>query len=105
METVWDRTRQAFEKMLEEAEKAAERMVDGFEELGDVAKARFDQARLERSLFKRFAEIGSAIYELQKKGVTGAALLDDPSVKMPLEQAGELERDIKQAESRAQRTK
>jgi hypothetical protein len=105
METIWDRTRQAFEKLMEEAEKTAERMVDGFEELGDVAKARFDQARLERALFKRFAEIGSAVYELQKKGVTGAALLEDPSVKVTLQQAEELERDIKQAESRAQRTK
>ena len=105
METVWDRTRQTFEKMLEEAEKAAERVVDGFEELGDVAKARFDQARLERTLFKRFAELGSAVYEQHKKGTTGAALLESAAVRVLLDQANELERDIKQAETRAQRTK
>jgi len=105
METIWDRTRHAFEKMLEEAEKGAARMVDGFEELGDVAKARFEQARLERTLFKRFAELGGKVYEHQKKGTSTTALLEDAAVKALLEQATQLEHDIKQAESRAQRTK
>ena len=107
METLWDRTKHAFEKILQDGEKAAERMVESFEELGDAAKARLEKARLERTLFKRSAELGNAVYELHKASrqspegaSTGTTVptLEDPKVKGLLEQVARLDENLKKAE-------
>lgn len=113
MDTLWDRTKHTFEKILAEGEKAAERMVESVEGLGDAAKARIEKARLERALFKRFAELGNAVYELHKAprqspaGEAPAAsgpTLEDSKVKGLLEQVAGLEEELKKAEGQLGRS-
>lgn len=107
MDTLWDRTKHAFEKILEEGEKATSKMVESLEELSDAAKARLEKARLERALFKRFAELGSAVYELHNAAQQGGGTevstakptLEEPRVKDLLDQVASLDQDLKKAES------
>ena len=105
--TLWERTKHAFERILEEGEKATGKMVESFEELGDAAKARLERTRLERALFKRFAELGNAVYELHKAapGAGGTVApaakptLEEPRVKELLDQVANLDEDLKKVES------
>ena len=115
METLWDRTRHAFEKLLHDGEKAAERVVESLEEFGSVARARLEKARLERTLFKRFAELGNAVYELHKGSKQAAAetaetapdlpgsAFDDPNVTRLLEQVATLDEELKKADGQLDR--
>ena len=93
MATLWDRTTQAFEKTLEESRKATERLAESLGEVGETAKARVEKARLERTLFKRFAELGSRIYE-QSSTTSGGNGLDDARVKELLGEIGTLDNDL-----------
>jgi hypothetical protein len=93
MPTLWDRTKQAFEKTLEESRKASERAVETLGEAGETAKARVEKARLERKLFKLFAELGSRVFE-QSSTTSGADLLQDARVKELLGEIGTLESEI-----------
>ena len=107
METLWDRTKHTFERILQDGEKAAERMVESFGEFGDTAKARIEKLRLERALFKRFAELGSAVYDRHKAsgqapggaapGSTGS-ILEDPKIKELLGAVSKLEEELGKAE-------
>ena len=115
METLWDRTRHAFEKLLHDGEKAAERVVESFEELGGVARARLEKARLERTLFKCFAELGNAVYELHKASKQAGAetaetaaylpgsAFEDPNVRRLLEQFETLDEELKKADGQLNR--
>jgi hypothetical protein len=94
MATLWDRTKQAFEKTLKESRKATERAVESLGEAGETAKARVEKARLERTLFKRFAELGSRIFE-QSSTTSGADLLEDARVKELLGEIETLDSDLK----------
>ena len=94
MATLWDRTTQAFEKTLEESRKATDRLVESLGEVGETAKARVEKARLERTLFKRFAELGNRIYE-QSSTTSGANCLEDARVKELLSEIGTLDGDLK----------
>lgn len=94
MATLWDRTTQAFEKTLEESRKATERLVESLGEVGETAKARVEKARLERTLFKRFAELGNRIYE-QSVTTSSANCLEDARVKELLGEIGTLDNDLK----------
>lgn len=98
MSSLWDRTGKAFEKILEDSRKATDKVVDTVEELGDKAKARIEKSRLERSLLKRFAELGNRVYELSKAS-PAPNVLEDGSVKTVLASIDELEREHDKAES------
>jgi hypothetical protein len=98
MSTLWDRTTQAFEKTLEESRKATERLVESLGEAGETARARVEKARLERTLFKRFAELGSRIYEQSSK-TPGANVFEDARVKELLTEIGTLDSQLKKPQS------
>lgn len=107
METLWDRTKHTFERILQDGEKAAGRMVETFEEFGDTAKARIEKVRLERALFKRFAELGSAVYERHRASgqppggaapASTGSILEDPKIKELLAAVSKLEEEIAKAE-------
>ena len=111
METLWDRTKQGFEKILTEGEKAAEKMVQSLGELSEAAKARLEKARLERALFKRSAELGNAVYELHRSAresagsgpVSSHNVLGEPRVKDLLSQLASLDEDLQKMESQIPR--
>lgn len=95
MASLWERTRHAFERILEESKRATERVAETATEAGEAAKARIERARLERTLFKRFAELGNRVYERSQAGAPGGGLLDEPQVKELLEQIRTLDQDLK----------
>lgn len=107
-ETLWNRTRGTFEKIYHEGEKAAERMGESLGEVGDSARARVEKLRLERQLFEHLAELGSAVYELDKAELqledTAARktrrVVKDPDVRKMLDRIMQIDQEISEAESR-----
>ena len=94
MSSLWDRSKQAFERILEESQKATERVVESAAEASGAARARLERARLERVLFKRFAELGNRVYEVANGDAT-AGILEEPRVRELLQQIRDLDSDLK----------
>lgn len=92
---LWDRFRNTVDRLVEGGQRATERVVGSIEELGDAAKVRLEKARLERTLVKKCAELGTRVYELAK-GPDGrpAQVLDDDQVKALLQEVGSLDAEL-----------
>jgi len=103
MATLWDRTKAAFERTLDESRKATDRLVESLGEAGETARARIERARLERSLFKQFAELGSRVYE-HASGPSAGDVLEDARVKELLERIRGLDGDLKKLQGDAPQT-
>ena len=104
--SIWERTNHAFERILEDSQKATERVMSALEELGEKTKLRVERARLTRSLLKRSAELGSRVYELCGKGSASAQLgapLDDSVVKALLQDLARLDEELKKCEAQIAR--
>jgi hypothetical protein len=104
MESLWERSKHAFEKILEDSQKATERVIAALEELGEKTKLRFEKARLQRSLLKRSAELGTCVYELSRKSVSGsgdhmANPLEDGAAQSLLQEIAKLDEQIKKLET------
>jgi hypothetical protein len=93
--------RNTFDRVVAEGHRVTERVVDSFEELGDAAKARLSKARLERTLNRKCAELGTRVYELSKQpGLPDgrpAQVLDDDRVKALVEEVGSLDAALQKA--------
>ena len=100
-DSLWDRFRNTFDWLVEGGHRATERVVGSFEELGDAAKLRVEKARLERTLIKKCAELGTQVYELAKApGLPDGRppqVLDDDRVKALLQEVGSLDADLQKA--------
>ena len=99
---LWERFRNTFDWLVEGGQRASERVKDSFEELGDAARLRLEKARLERTLIRKCAELGTRVYELAKEpGLPGGRpqLLDDDRVKALLQELGSLDADLQKAAS------
>ena len=98
---LWDRCRNSLDQLVEGSQWASERVVGSFEELGDAVRVRVEKARLERTLIKKCAELGTRVYELAKEpGPPDARrpqVLDDDQVKALLQEAGSLDAALQQA--------
>jgi hypothetical protein len=92
-----DRFWNTFDRLVEGGHRATERVV----ELGDAAKLRVEKARLERTLIKKCAELGTQVYELAKApGLPDGRppqVLDDDRVKALLQEVGSLDADLQKA--------
>lgn len=106
---IWDRMKQSFEKLYHEGEKAAEGIAESLEGVGSSARAQVDKARFERQIFKRLAELGGAVYELDKsqrqtEGTAGREeprILEDPGVRKLLDEIAAIDLKILEAQTRA----
>jgi hypothetical protein len=100
-DSLWDRFRKTVDRIVEGGQRATERVVGSIEELGDAAKVRMEKARLERTLIKKCAELGTRVYELAKKpGLPDekpAQVPDDAQVKALLLEIGSLDADLQKA--------
>jgi len=97
MASFWDRTKQTLERTLEEGQKATQRLVESAGEVGGAAKARLDQAMVERQLTKQLAELGGLVYE-KSKAAKPRSPFSDPKVKDLLAEIRKL--DVQLAEMR-----
>lgn len=99
---LWERFRNTFDWLVEGGQRASERVKDSFEELGDAARLRLEKARLERTLIRKCAELGTRVYALAKEpGLSGGRpqVLDDDRVKALLQEVGSLDTDLQKAAS------
>jgi hypothetical protein len=94
---LWRRLRNTLDRLVEGGHRAAERVVDSFEDLGDVARLRMEKVRLERTLMKKCAELGSRVYALAKQpgpDERRPQTLADGEVKALLLEIGSLDADL-----------
>ncbi len=97
----WGQFRNTFHRLVEGSHRATERVGGCFEELGDAAKLRMEKARLERTLIKKCADLGTQVYELAKEpGLPDGGppqVLDDDQVKALLQEVGALDAELQKA--------
>jgi hypothetical protein len=94
---LWRRLRNTLDRLVEGGHRAAERVVDSFEDLGDLARLRMEKVRLERTLMKKCAELGSRVYALAKQPEPyerRPQTLADGEVKALLLEIGSLDADL-----------
>ena len=99
-DSLWGQVRNTFDRFVEGGHRVTERVVGTFEELGDAAKARMEKARLEQTLIKKCAELGTRVYELAKGPLPDGRppqVMDDDKVKALLQEVGALDADLQKA--------
>jgi hypothetical protein len=101
MNTRWERSKHVFEKILEDSQRATERLMATLEELGEKTKARVERARVQRALFKRTAELGSRIFELSRSGreIDSKDLFEDGAVSSLLQEIAKLDEELRKVEA------
>lgn len=97
-DSLWGQVRKNLDRLVEGGHRTAECLADSVEDLADATKVRMTKARLERTRFKKRAELGTRVYELAKESgrAEGASLLvlDDDRVTALLRDLGALDADI-----------
>ena len=101
-ESRWEKSKHAFERILEDSQRATEGLMRTLEELGQKTKARVEKARLQRSLFTRSAELGTRLYEISRN-VTETEpapnVLEDGGVKALILEISKLDDALKKADT------
>ncbi len=98
----WEKSKHAFERILEDSQRATEALMRTLEELGQKTKARVEKARLQRSLFRRSAELGSRLYEISRNVTDSEAapnVLEDGAVKGLIVEISKLEEALNKADA------
>ena len=104
-ESRWEKSKHAFERILEDSQRATETLMRTLDELGQRTKARVEKARIQRLLFRRSAELGSRLYELSRTGEEAGGSeampnpLGDGTVKSLLLEIAKLDEAMKNAEA------
>lgn len=101
MTTRWERSKHVFEKILEDSQRATERLMATLEELGEKTKARVERARVQRALFKRTAELGSRIFEISRagRGSDTKDVFEDGAVISLLQDIAKLDEELRKVEA------
>jgi len=96
----WEKSKHTFEKILEDSQRATEALMRTMEELGQKTKARVEKARLQRSLFRRSAELGSRLYEISRNVTeTEPKVLQDSEIKDLILEISKLEESLKKVDT------
>jgi hypothetical protein len=101
-ESRWEKSKHAFERILEDSQRATETLMRTLEELGQRTRARVEKARIQRLLFRRSAELGSRLYELSRTGGGTDGMpnpFGDGTVKSLLLEISTLDEALKNAEA------
>jgi hypothetical protein len=81
MAMLYDRVVKGMEAALETAQKSVEVLMGKAEDTAEVIKFRLEKTRLEREISKKFAELGSKLYEKVVREGKEAGILQDPEVQ------------------------
>jgi len=96
----WEKSKHTFEKILEDSQRATEALMRTMEELGQKTKARVERARLQRSLFRRSAELGSRLYEIARNVTENEIkVLEDGEIKDLIQEISKLEEALKKVDA------
>ncbi len=102
----WEKSKHAFGRIVEDGHRATGTLMRTLDTWGQRTKARVENARIQRALFRRSAELGSRIYQLSRvqMGTESSEvvpdLLEDGTVKSLLLDISELEEALKNTEAR-----
>jgi hypothetical protein len=102
MPSRWEKSKHTFEKILEDSQRATEALMRTLEELGQKTKARVEKARLQRSLFRRSAELGSRLYELSRhvtETEPAPNVFEDGDIKRVILEISSLEEALKKVDA------
>lgn len=96
--TLWQRVSDGFEKGMEMARKSAEVLAEKAEETAQITKYRLEIIHLEHQISRKFAKLGSVIYERSaREGEKNP--MRDPEVINLIEDVKRLEAALAQTQS------
>jgi len=94
MATLYDRVVKGMEVALETAQKSVEALMGKAEDTAEVIKFRLEKVRLEREISKKFAELGSKLYEKSVREGREEGILRDPEVQRLIETLKQMDREL-----------
>jgi hypothetical protein len=94
MATLYDRVAKGMEVALDRASTAVEALMGKAEDTAEVIKARLEKSRLEREISKKFAELGSKLYEKAVREGKEAGILQEPEVQAIIEDLKRMDREL-----------
>ncbi|MFW6139357.1 MAG: hypothetical protein ACOC7U_09300 [Spirochaetota bacterium] len=93
-----DRIREAVNQGLLTSREVFEKAGEKTKELGEKGAVRFELMQLENQAHKRFAKIGTRVYEILVKKGRNTVSKSTPEIKALLQEIEELEKKIEQKE-------
>ena len=94
MAMLYERVVKGLEVALETAQKSFEVVMVKAEDTAEVIKFRLEKTRLEREISKKFAELGSKLYEKAVREGKEAGILQDPEVQNLIESLKRLDQEL-----------
>jgi len=94
MAMLYDRVVKGMEVALETAQKSVEVLMGKAEDTAEVIKFRLEKTRLEREISKKFAELGSKLYEKAVREGKEAGILQDTEVQKLIESLKHLDQEL-----------
>jgi hypothetical protein len=94
MPTLYDRVVKGMEVALDTAQKSVEALMGKAEDTAEVIKVRLEKTRLEREISKKFAELGSKLYEKAVREGREQGILQDSEVQRLIETLKQMDREL-----------
>jgi hypothetical protein len=94
MATLYDRVAKGMEVALDKASKSVEALMEKAEDTAEVIKFRLEKTRLEREISKKFAELGSKLYEKAVREGKEAGILQESEVQAIIEDLKRMDREL-----------
>jgi hypothetical protein len=94
MATLYDRVVKGMEVALETAQKSVEALMGKAEDTAEVIKFRLEKVRLEREISKKFAELGSKLYEKAVREGREEGILQNPEVQALIESLKQMDQQL-----------
>ena len=94
MAMLYERVVKGLELALGTAQKSFEVVMVKAEDTAEVIKFRLEKTRLEREISKKFAELGSKLYEKAVREGKEAGILQDPEVQNLIESLKRLDQEL-----------
>jgi hypothetical protein len=102
-DSLWSQLRRTLDRLVAGGHQTTERVAGSVEDLAGSAMVRMKKANLERTRFKKRAELGTRVYELAKETSRPEGgrpqVLDDDRVTALLRELGSLDVDLQNAAS------
>jgi hypothetical protein len=94
MAMLYERVVKGLELAFETAQKSFEVVMVKAEDTAEVIKFRLEKTRLERDISKKFAELGSKLYEKAVREGKEAGILQDPEVQNLIDSLKRLDQEL-----------
>jgi hypothetical protein len=100
MATLYDRVVKGMEVALETAQKSVEMLMGKAEDTAEVIKFRLEKTRLEREISKKFAELGSKLYEKAVREGKEEGILRDSEVQKLIDDLKRMDQELAHTQAR-----